>query len=151
MEKMLPRIPEQISSSFCCLRWRWMWWRTTGSRMRRDSGEKTQRWSSPLEKNQLPLEARGNTGCSWSPGRWGWDCSHAGNQSLTVGRSNSLLRTSEDMSQRFLSLFFFHISGLNYLGPFMQIYVRRLLPNEISLLTRLQIKLNLNDTFSSMN
>ena len=51
----------------------------------------------------------------------------------------------------FLSLFFFHISGLNNLGPFMQMYVRRLLPNEISLLTRLQIKLNLNDTFSSMN
>lgn len=37
MEKILLRIPEQISSSFCCLRWRWMWWRTTGSRMRRDS------------------------------------------------------------------------------------------------------------------
>lgn len=54
-------------------------------------GEKTQRWSSPLEKNQLPLEAKGNTGCSWSPGRWGWDCSHAGKQSLPVGRSNSPL------------------------------------------------------------
>lgn len=37
MEKMLLRIPEQIRSSFCCRRCRWMWWRTTGRRILLDS------------------------------------------------------------------------------------------------------------------
>lgn len=37
MEKMLPRIPEQISSSLCWRRCRWMWCRTTGSKILRDS------------------------------------------------------------------------------------------------------------------
>ena len=43
IEKMLARIPEQISSSLCWRRWRWMWWRTTGSRMLRDSGWRRRR------------------------------------------------------------------------------------------------------------
>lgn len=38
MEKMLLRIPEQMSSSLCWRRCRWMWCKTTGSRMLRDSG-----------------------------------------------------------------------------------------------------------------
>lgn len=37
MEKMLLRIPEQMSSSLCWRRCRWMWCKTTGSRILRDS------------------------------------------------------------------------------------------------------------------
>lgn len=37
MEKMLLRIPEQMRSSFCCLRCRWIWCRTTGSKILLDS------------------------------------------------------------------------------------------------------------------
>lgn len=44
IEKMLLRIPEQMRSSFCCLRCRWIWCRTTGSRILLDSVDKeTQR------------------------------------------------------------------------------------------------------------
>lgn len=39
IEKMLLRIPEQMSSSLCWRRCRWMWCRTTGSRILRDSEE----------------------------------------------------------------------------------------------------------------
>lgn len=62
MEKMLPRIPEQISSSFCCLRWRWIWWRTTGSRMRRDSGRENTKVKKPL-REELAI-----FGCQWHCG-----------------------------------------------------------------------------------
>lgn len=37
MEKMLLKIPEQMSSSFCWRRWRWMWCKTTGRRILLDS------------------------------------------------------------------------------------------------------------------
>lgn len=40
MEKMLLRIPEQMSSSLCWRRCRWMWCKTTGSKILRDSEEK---------------------------------------------------------------------------------------------------------------
>lgn len=76
MEKMLPRIPEQMSSSFCCRRWRWMWWRTTGSRMRRDSG----RENTKVKKSFRELATSGSqrhcgTWLVWS--RRGWDWSQA--------------------------------------------------------------------------
>ena len=37
IEKMLVRIPEQMSSSLCWRRCRWIWCRTTGSKILRDS------------------------------------------------------------------------------------------------------------------
>lgn len=40
MEKMLLRIPEQMSSSLCWRRCRWMWCKTTGSKILRDSEER---------------------------------------------------------------------------------------------------------------
>ena len=40
MEKIELRIPEQIRSSFCWRRWRWIWCNTTGSRILRDSAHR---------------------------------------------------------------------------------------------------------------
>lgn len=40
IEKMLPRIPEQMSSSLCWRRCRWMWCKTTGNNILRDSGKR---------------------------------------------------------------------------------------------------------------
>lgn len=42
-------IPEQMRSSFCCLKCRWMWWRTTGSRILRDSEGTQNRHTSLLQ------------------------------------------------------------------------------------------------------
>lgn len=42
-------IPEQMRSSFCCLKCRWMWCRTTGSRILRDSEGTQNRHTSLLQ------------------------------------------------------------------------------------------------------
>jgi len=64
MEKILLRIPEQISSSFCCRRWRWMWWRTTGSKMRRDSERRKIR--SQVCQKKIKFQPSQSAAC-WYP------------------------------------------------------------------------------------
>lgn len=73
MEKMLPRIPEQMSSSFCCLRWRWIWWRTTGSRMRRDSEGENTKVKKPFRGVRATSGSQWHTvGLPWSQSKRGW-------------------------------------------------------------------------------
>lgn len=55
MEKMLLRIPEQMSSSLCWRRCRWMWCKTTGSRILRDSEGRDKEEERREDENEMNI------------------------------------------------------------------------------------------------